>query len=192
MSGKMEKGEVLTEWCRPPCPGSARVFGPRRQDLPKFSPSPARAWLSSRLRGALPTVGCLRQAPGAQQDIDEMCDIWCGLARAELEADTGSTYNRIGMPYSLVDFDPLERAARGVTRVGGLPAGPARSYMLEWTLRRLQEVEPRSKDGKWQACSAAAARRVRGWARLCPGLNLSWTRNRSEERRVHDMYIMDT
>ena len=173
MELQLKEALLLTEWIRPALPGTSRAFGPMLEVQWQEQQGTASHYLRQQLGERPVTVAALEGLDGAGNVIEGLWQRWCSAARKEIEANAGDEHPSIGQPYKYCTFDPCERAAKGVARKQGQPAGPARSYMISWAVRRLQELAARYRDGKWFFHSLRIGMQAQQWGVTCPALRLA-------------------
>ena len=125
------------------------------------------SWMDLRLCGAPACVGSLREAPGAQRDVDWFWDHWLQAAAVELEANCGQQLGPLAQAYSFKEFDPAKRLSTGACTRGGQVL-PRPAYVVAWTLRRLQENVARCRDGRWHLVRPRHAEQLQRWAAAAP------------------------
>ena len=140
---RVQGGALLTEWVRPKVPEVARVAGPRWHTASGQVQVLLREvsdWMHAAAPGGGVAVGSLGGVDGAQAFVDDTWQRWTRLAKEELEANCTGPFTDVGKPYLFREFDPCRQAAKGITRSKGVVAAPSATYVLAWSLRRVQEA----------------------------------------------------
>ena len=125
-------GAKLVEWVRPKTPSLEKAVGPRWRspaDAAAALVKDVQAWTIEQLAGRPATVGSLRSAPGKQAFVDQVWVRWLDMVRGELSKNHVESFSAAAAPYKFQEFDPVERASKGLTRRAGRDAAPGPAYV---------------------------------------------------------------